>query len=151
MALSEPESGIIPDTIAEVANSDRAVSPVIGVVLMIALTVAISAIVGTLIFGITPEIGQTKPTVDVTFQETTSGAISVTHAGGDTLDRGTVEVVYTNKTGSTVRDEWKTPLRIGDSPSGGPYTVKSGTTLRVVWTDTSGDESYLLASFTVEN
>lgn len=149
MARSKPESGLIPDAIAEVANTDRAVSPIIGVVLMVAITVTVSAVVGTMVLGLGPDLSQTSPTVDVTFQETSSGEISVTHGGGDTIDSGTVEVVYTNSTGSTVREEWKTPIQTGDSPSSGPFNVKSGTTMNVVWTNADGSESYILESYTV--
>jgi flagellin-like protein len=151
MALSEPESGRTPDKIAEVANTERAVSPIIGVILMVAVTVTLSAIVGTLIFGMSQGVSQTTPTADISFQETDSGTVSVTHAGGDTFDTGTVEVVYTNKTGSTVRETWNTPARVGDSPSGGPFSVKAGTEIQVVWTAANGGESYIIDSSRVDN
>jgi len=127
---------------------DRAVSPVIGVVLLIALTVMISAIVGTFVLGLAGDMATGQaPTTEVAFAETDSGAISVTHDGGETLDRGTVEIVYTNQTGSTVRETWATPIRSGDSPDAGPFAASSGSTVRVVWAAPGGDSSYVLGEY----
>ena len=125
----------------------RAVTPVIGVVLLVLVTVALAGIVSTLIFGLTDDVSQSAPNADVTFQPTGDGTIAVTHAGGNTLDRGTVEVVYTNQTGSTVRESWQTPVKAGDSPESSPFNVKAGTTIRVVWLSADGGQSYTVGSY----
>ena len=145
MAQSDPES--TRDALASFTNTNRAVTPVIGVVLLVLVTVALAGIVSTLIFGLTDGMSQSAPNADVAFQETADGAIVVTHAGGDTLDRGTVEVVYTNQTGSTVREPWLTPVQAGDSPESSPFNVKAGTTIRVVWTSPDGGQSYTVGVY----
>ena len=128
-------------------NNSRAISPVIGVVLLVAITVVLSGLVGTLIFGFGQNIGQMKPTADFVYMETDSGAVSVTHEGGDSFDMGTVEVVYTNQTGSKVTATWQGPIHAGDSPQAGPFTVKTGTTLRIVWHAPDSDQSYTVGSY----
>ena len=146
MAQSEtPENGGTRESF----TNTRAISPVIGVVLLVGLTVALSAITGTLVFGLAADVSQTTPTVDVAFTETEGGAISVTHAGGDTLDSGTVEIVFQNQTGSTARETWQAPVEAGDSPESSPFDVKAGTEMHVVWTAADGEQSYTLGTYRV--
>lgn len=69
-----------------VSNSD-AVSPVIGTILMVAVTVVMAAIIGVFVFGMTTEI---KKTPSVSFRvsnlaDTTIKDIQITHKGGDKL------------------------------------------------------------------
>lgn len=48
------------DTISKVfaQRDDRAVSPVIGVILMVAITVILAAVIGTMVLGMTDNVGQ---------------------------------------------------------------------------------------------
>ena len=67
---------------------NRAVSPVIGVVLMIAITVVISAAAGTLVLQITDDqLGEMdEDGVDAEFAVTyNADSVEVTHAGGDSI------------------------------------------------------------------
>jgi flagellin-like protein len=127
----------------------RAISPVIGVVMLVGVTVILAAIIGTFALGIAGDaVTQQTPTADLTFAETDDG-VTITHGGGDTLDSGTAEVVYTNQTGSTVRETWQTPVEAGDSPETSPFDAKAGSEIRVVWRAPDGGESYVLDSHRV--
>jgi len=66
-------------------GDDRGVSPVIGVVLMIAITVVISAAAGTLVLQITGEqTEQLSGDADAEFTVTyNADSVEVTHVGGD--------------------------------------------------------------------
>ena len=65
-------------------HPDRAVSPVIGVVLMVAITIILAAIIGTFVLGLSPGSSQVAPLATVTFDD--SGNLTMQHEGGDTLD-----------------------------------------------------------------
>ena len=65
--------------------SDRAVSPVIGVVLLIAVTIIAAVMLGVTVFG----IAQTEPPPQATFTLSADSAtqtITLTHRGGTALD-----------------------------------------------------------------
>ena len=61
---------------------DRAVSPVIGVILMVAITVILAAVIGTFVLGLGDQLGDTAPHASFS-----SSNINVTTSGsGDTVD-----------------------------------------------------------------
>jgi len=62
-------------------KNDEAVSPVIGVILMVAITVILAAVIAAFVFGMSGNISKTK-TVAVTVQKVDSGNISIMNNGG---------------------------------------------------------------------
>jgi flagellin-like protein len=62
-------------------KNDEAVSPVIGVILMVAITVILAAVIAAFVFGMSGNISKTK-TVAVTAQKLDSTHISVMNQGG---------------------------------------------------------------------
>ena len=141
------EGGVGPkhmklDTIAERLNSnDRAVSPVIGVILMVAITVILAAVIGTFVLDLGQSAGQSAP--QASLQVTTDpGANNVTiaHKGGDGLEDGDTRITITNETtgnsvqfdtGSTndlysVGDELEIYLGNSPNPTMGGSDVWSG-------------------------
>src|SRR5512136_2417847 len=62
-------------------KNDEAVSPVIGVILMVAITVILAAVIAAFVFGMSGNISKTK-TVAVTVQQINSTAITVMNNGG---------------------------------------------------------------------
>ena len=71
-------------------ESDRAVSPVIGVILMVAITVILAATIGAFVLGFTDQ-NQTTPRAGVSFSES-SGDVSVTLSSSGNLESNTVTV-----------------------------------------------------------
>ena len=68
-------------------NDDtRAVSPVIGVILMVAITVILAAVIGAFVIGIGPDDDAT-PTAQITMSEDpdSDDSLLIEHGGGDTL------------------------------------------------------------------
>ena len=64
-------------------NDKRAVSPVIGVILMVAITVILAAVIAAFVFGYgAPE---TAPVASITGEVTADGVITFTHGGGDPI------------------------------------------------------------------
>jgi flagellin-like protein len=62
-------------------KNDEAVSPVIGVILMVAITVILAAVIAAFVFGMSGNISKTK-TVAITVQKADSSTIVVMNNGG---------------------------------------------------------------------
>jgi archaeal type IV pilus assembly protein PilA len=62
-------------------KNDEAVSPVIGVILMVAITVILAAVIAAFVFGMSGNISKTK-IVAVTAQQPDAQHITVTYQGG---------------------------------------------------------------------
>jgi flagellin-like protein len=92
-------------------KNEEAVSPVIGVILMVAITVILAAVIAAFVFGMAGNVGKTK-VVAITAQRPSETNISVTNMGGPdvlTLTQLNVSVDgavslagLTKNTGSTV-------------------------------------------------
>ena len=97
-------------------KNDEAVSPVIGVILMVAITVILAAVIAAFVFGMSGNITKTK-IVAVTAQQPDANHIGITYQGGQdaqsfvsgtvTVTRDTTVgtcaggVLYSNDTAST--------------------------------------------------
>jgi flagellin-like protein len=102
-------------------KNDEAVSPVIGVILMVAITVILAAVIAAFVFGMAGNINKTK-VVAATVQRMSGTAIAVTYQGGQ--DAGTLKGI-----------SWTGP-DITTYPMGDPTTSGTTTTLTVGTTAT---------------
>ena len=82
-------------------SDDRAVSPVIGVILMVAITVILAAVIGTFVLGLGDSLGNSQPTAQLSVADAGDGNITIEHNGGDPVDKGDLDVVLRND-GSSV-------------------------------------------------
>jgi len=62
-------------------RNDEAVSPVIGVVLMVAITVILAAVISTYVFGMTTSVPK-EYVVGATFQQLDTDHVTITYIGG---------------------------------------------------------------------
>jgi flagellin-like protein len=126
-------------------NDDNAVSPVIGVILMVAITVILAAVIATFVLGLGDQVSDTAPQASFDF-ETNGNDIKITHAGGATLDRENIEV--SSDTGGT--DNWpNTKIKAGDT-----YTITGATgsgTVRITWENDAGTDSATLRTYEYDN
>ncbi len=85
----------------ELLNDDRAVSPVIGVILMVAITVILAAVIGTFVLGLGDQVQSTTPQASFGFDQGTESPgsgipevkeLTVTHETGDTLSESNVRL-----------------------------------------------------------
>ncbi|WP_299331325.1 type IV pilin N-terminal domain-containing protein [Haloplanus sp.] len=132
-------------------TDDRAVSPVIGVILMVAITVILAAVIGTFVLGLGNQVRETAPQATFTFdyEEDTGGGgdynVTATHDGGDTFnDDNTEELNLTN--GAGISSTYGTPVSSGDSAR--IDSVGSSTDVRVIWTSPNGETSATVAQST---
>jgi flagellin-like protein len=133
------------------STEDRAVSPVIGVILMVAITVILAAVIASFVLGLGPS--EAAPSAQFEFEETSTGPVQVTitHTTGDKI-----EAQYLYVRGSGVDGSWETggtgfpsTPSYGSSSeigSGDSVTVEPNTPwdLSVVWE--KDDQSSELAS-----
>jgi flagellin-like protein len=128
-------------------TDDRAVSPVIGVILMVAITVILAAVIGTFVLGLGDQVDENAPQASLSFDYDTSGTptVNVTHEGGETLEGETLELVGSDS--GTINESVTGEFQAGDRVfSNETYTA--GETLRVVWTNPSGGSTSTIARST---
>jgi len=91
-------------------KNEEAVSPVIGVILMVAITVILAAVIAAFVFGMSGSIQKTK-TVAATAQQIDSDTIALTYQGGQDSS-SCVGIVWTSTTeaGSVYTTTMGTPL-----------------------------------------
>jgi flagellin-like protein len=138
MAQSNSTSGADP--------GDRAVSPVIGVLLMVAVVVILAAVVGTFVLGVGTQMADPAPQASFDFAYDGAGAaapnFTVAHTGGDALDRSNVVIKGTAVETAVDNLGGDGTLDAADSIE---TAVASDATVRVVWNGT--DQSVVLAEW----
>ena len=72
---------------------EEAVSPVIGVILMVAITVILAAVIGAFVFGMAGDVQSTK-TVALTASVNSAGYVEITEQGGQ--DFASLTGIYIN-------------------------------------------------------
>jgi len=149
-------------------DDEKAVSPVIGVILMVAITVILAAVIGTFVLGLGDQVQDTSPQASFGFDYTAGDAdtLEITHETGDELTASNVEVVISGSsnddadvdgtytwTGDTDGLDGEGPISAGssvtvsDSTTGATNLDLSGATVRVTWTSETGDSSSTLATW----
>mgnify|MGYP003835453979 CR=1 FL=1 len=84
-------------------GTDRAVSPVIGVILMVAVTVVLAAVIGTFVLDLGGLAASRPPSAAVTVTaDATANTLTITHRGGDRLDASRTRVVLWNHSADEV-------------------------------------------------
>ncbi|WP_154018459.1 type IV pilin [Halolamina rubra] len=96
-----------------VLDDDRGVSPVIGVILMVAITVILAAVIGTFVLGLGDSLEQAPQAQLDAEYESTNNNIVLNHNGGDTLAMGDISISWG---GGTTADDLASDLSVGDSP-----------------------------------
>ncbi|MFB6301345.1 MAG: type IV pilin [Haloferacaceae archaeon] len=132
-------------------TDDRAVSPVIGVILMVAITVILAAVIGTFVLGLGQNV-QSTPQASFAFDfDASDTTVNVTHTGGDTLEKGenTGQVQLVSTAGTS--KEWlpgaddNSTIDAGTTFNGYNYS-SGGATVRIVWSSTNNESSATLGS-----
>jgi len=74
--------------IKDLFTEDRGVSPVIGVILMVAITVILAAVIGAFVLGLGDQASSTAPQASINIDSVNDGdnEIVLRHGGGDTIE-----------------------------------------------------------------
>ena len=128
-------------------TDDRAVSPVIGVILMVAITVILAAVIGTFVLGLGNNLQQTPPNANFDFDYAAGNNPSVSnvtaiHEGGATFNAENTGNLTVEADGVSPVD-FDLPVSSGESEK--LANVPDGTTVRVIWTAPDGGNSQTIA------
>lgn len=130
--------------ISGLSDDDRAVSPVIGVILMVAITVILAAVIGTFVLGLGDQVQTTSPSTTfsadqstVTYEDDNSNpfdytSLTVTHDGGDGIDTDNIAVTADGDPaleddGNTATEIWQDGERLSAGSSTTIVAVYDGT------------------------
>ena len=151
-------------------DGSRAVSPVIGVILMVAITVILAAVIGTFVLGLGENVNST-PQVSFDFEtnETTTGTIdqiTITHNGGDSIDvnrlnvtGGVADIEGSNDKPIAFTDDDISDFTSGDTLSAGDQLLidssttnisingEEGDVVRIVYKTEGGGSSSVIGTF----
>jgi len=161
----------------QLIDDDRAVSPVIGVILMVAITVILAAVIGTFVLGLGDQVQNTTPTASFGFDTSNVGndvgnddQVTITHESGDTIDTNSLKVTIGGTTyyegGSETSNVDGTDV-VTPTNSWGGDSISAGSTLtvaengnadewsgetevRVIFNNPDSDSSATLGSFTFD-
>jgi flagellin-like protein len=143
-------------------NDDDAVSPVIGVILMVAITVILAAVIASFVLGLGDQ-NNPAPTADFQFEwendtaTATTGDLTISHSNGDAITaqnlyiRGEFGSSASPPSGS-LPGSWDTLTsasasdEIGAGQSMEITTVENDYTVNVVWEDPDSDSTSTLSS-----
>ncbi|MDT3434520.1 type IV pilin N-terminal domain-containing protein [Haloarcula sp. 1CSR25-25] len=156
--------------IKQLIHDDDAVSPVIGVILMVAITVILAAVIASFVLGLGDQAQQATPQASFSFDYSEVGTdgsgndigdLRVTHDGGDSIEaqelyvRGSGFTDETDSDYSSDRDigtgtgnSWDEKFGSGSEITAGSsinVAVESSYEMRIVYEPVEGDTSATLA------
>jgi FlaG/FlaF family flagellin (archaellin) len=145
------------DNIRRLLTEEDAVTPVIGIILVVAITVILAAIVGVYALGVGTDVQNAPPNADFDFDYADSNnngvvdQVTIEHNGGQPIERDNIEVVVGGNT-KTASQQFPTRFSSGDSAV---YSLDEGNdpgeTLRIVWTAPNGESSNTIGESQVPN
>jgi flagellin-like protein len=157
---------MVGNKLKEMLQDDKGVSPVIGVILMVAVTVVLAAVIGSFVFGLGDGLNQPAPSTQIEFDyDAANGDLAVIHDGGDTLTAANTGDLSVNADSGTVEfNNDDVDASYAGSPTTGPATldgsVGAGDTIVVVtgisnsgdevslgWESPDGSNSQVLSTF----
>ena len=136
-------------TVRELVADDRAVSKVVGVVLMVAIVGMLAATTATMVMGFGDMLNDPAPQVNFAFEydddvvdgqsqyhesvhEDTTEVVVIEHQGGDRIDPKEVELVIRWVNSSGEIEEWRDTWANAATGQESPVTI-SGTVYGHVW------------------
>ena len=160
----------------QLLNDDDAVSPVIGVILMVAITVILAAVIATFVLGLGEQVSDTAPNTSFSFDYDTDttgsdvdswgnnwptsniALVTITHSGGPNIDAAQLGAAGSSEepsAGGTNYGDFSSASNpswnSGDMSAGDSIDiwVGDGDTINIVWENEEGDESSTLQRFEV--
>jgi flagellin-like protein len=140
------------------SNDSRAVSPVIGVILMVAITVILAAVIGTFVLGLGDSV-ESAPQASFNFDyddSVSNEEVTIRHRGGDNIDTANIEIRVNGNAIGTGDPGYKnselsakyTTFRAGNEiVIQGNDEFSSGDNIDIVYI--SGDKQDIIGSFEI--
>jgi len=159
----------------ELFTEDRGVSPVIGVILMVAITVILAAVIGAFVLGLGDQASSSAPQAQFGFSYDTDGdtsTVTIDHSGGQDVSTDEIEIrvdgqvmynrgnyeddVELDETTYTIDDspdrEWDDTASTGDrqelalTEDSEDFDNLDGEEVSIIWVNPGGDSSNTLAT-----
>jgi flagellin-like protein len=148
------------------SDDSRAVSPVIGVILMVAITVILAAVIGTFVLGLGDSV-ESAPQASFNFDyDDSNEKVTLRHRGGDTVNTNTTElrlngtavesaqtdsgtdITLETVSGNNLANATNGTFQAGDSVeiAAGGDSIAGG---EIVLVTTGGDRQNIIADFEV--
>jgi flagellin-like protein len=142
-----PDRGVIDMQLTSLFTDDEGVSPVIGVILMVAITVILAAVIGTFVLGLGEGVSSTAPSASFDFEyksgegssATCTGlgstdAVDISHASGDEIpaDQVTISDGSASPSWNDCADPDVTDISAGSTANVG---IDSNDEVRVLWSN----------------
>jgi flagellin-like protein len=138
--------------IKNIFTDEDAVSPVIGVILMVAITVILAAVIGTFVLGLGDQVQNNAPQATFSFDYEgfgSTGDVTATHDGGDTFNNENTQSLVLSDTSES---SGETAFSVGAGVSAGSSVtltnVDAGDEVRIIWTSANGGNTATVASGT---
>ncbi|PSP69506.1 type IV pilin [Halobacteriales archaeon QH_6_68_27] len=139
-------------------TDDDAVSPVIGVILMVAITVILAAVIATFVLGLGDQVSNTAPQASFSFDwDGQAGAgsaetLTVRHSGGDSIQANRLYLRGDADNGDDTGKTWGnygSPSDTSRVSAGNRATIDVGSAaeIDIVWESTSGQDSATLGNW----
>lgn len=135
----------LKDKIEHIVDDSRAVSPAVGVALLVAITVILAAVIGFVVLDTNAESTDAK-NARLDFDTSTSGEVTISHEGGDSFNSDNIVVKAAGA--DTGEGPSGTTFNTGDE-----FTVTNATTgdtVVVFWEDPESDREVQIGEVTVE-
>lgn len=134
-------------------KDEDAVSPVIGVILMVAITVILAAVIAAFVLGLgdSSEVGPSV-SFDYDYDEEPTGVLTITVQSGDSFTAS--QVTFEGNVAGNAGDSW---ADASTADAGPDSTIRSGARaeltgltddfeLDIVWTSQDGEDSNIIGS-----
>lgn len=140
-------------------SDEEAMTPVIGIILMVAVTVILAAVIASFVLGMGSSV-DTVPQASFSFEYNDGGdgnfdspvdgdTVTITHRGGGAIDVDRLTLVV----GSTrlTPDEWSGEISAGDAETitDADVTMESDDNIRIVWASDTSKKTASLDSSTI--
>ncbi|TQQ79878.1 type IV pilin [Halonotius terrestris] len=134
-------------------TTDRGVSPVIGVILMVAITVVIATMVGSVFLDYADQVSDQPPQAAFEYEQSGSDDITITHVSGDRINNERLRItvggdeVYPDPVSDASKTGWASPIGVGDTVDIEHTDADEGDTVRIVWQNPSGRSANTLSTW----
>lgn len=162
---STTQEGCERGPIASFRSSTRAVTPVIGIILLVAIAVILAAIIGTFALGMGDRVQDHAPNTRMDFDYaagdqsgelcglsdddgTDEGKLTITHEAGDKIDESRLTLIDDEGNEATWDD--CASSSVTDITSGDQATpeIDADDTIRLVWeSENQGDDTSVVAKY----
>ncbi|TQQ81797.1 type IV pilin [Halonotius roseus] len=139
------------------SSDDRGVSPVIGVILMVALTVILATVLGTVVLDFASGVSEQPPQAAFDYEfDSADDNVTITHVSGDRIDSETIRITIggdkaVSGTNSDFQGtDWEDSIRAGGGIEIGDHDVNgdisTGDTVRIIWENPSSSSANTIDS-----